>query len=425
MKKCSIKYLFSAMAFLSLVPCAFAADDYWTLNASGARKITDGEWVFSVTVNENAKEIEVTGVTDKNASAHLDLSKPVKTADGTEYALVGVRGNSNWFMGSTVETIEFPETLRRVDKVFVKLPNLTTITPFLPASLDTFNEKSFWSSTALTGDLVIGRDGRPITFINAGSLFQNTKITSAELGVGATNIPARCFSTCTALTNVVVRGKIAALEGSVFSDCTSLTNVTMDTSKISNIGSSAFNDCKVLKGDFVFDSDIESIGDGAFKNCKKVTSLVFNGDVGSVGYEAGIWTTALTNIVFGGTVGDIADRAFITSSNLKTLYFNGKPVSVGSTSFRDISANARLYVSKYNMDWKAFLADTTKVTPWHELTDAQKKVYTDLYPGEATPKGLFVVEAKSSLGFGNKGNLWVLTWIPPGSMRPGFSIIIR
>ncbi len=422
MKKCSIKYLFSAMAFLSLVPCAFAADDYWTLNGS---KITDGDWEFKVTVNKDAKEIEVNGVTDKNAAAHLDFSKPVKTADGTEYALVGVRGNGNWFMGSTVETIRFPETLRRVDKVFISLPNLTTITPFLPASLDTFEYKSFWNSAALTGDLVVGRDGRPITFLDAGSLFQGTKITSAELGAGVTNIPGSCFSGCTALTNVVVRGKIDALEGGVFSGCSSLTNVTMDTSKIANIGSSAFSGCEVLKRDFVFDSDIESIGDGAFKNCKKVTSLVFNGDVGSVGYEAGISTTALTNLVFGGAVGTIANRAFITSSSLKTLYFNGKPESVGTDAFRDIPANARVYVSKYDADWKAFLADTTKVTPWYELTDAQKKAYTDLYPGEATPKGLFVVEAKSSFGFGNKGNLWVLTWIPPGSMRPGFSIVIR
>ncbi len=426
MKKCKRLVVTTLLALFGT--CAsFAADDFWTLNASGGRKISDGEWEFHVSVKEDAKEVEVTGVVDKNAAAHLDFSKPIKTADGTEYALVGVRGNGTWFMGSTVETILFPETLRRVDKVFISLPNLTTITPFLPASLDTFEYKSFWNSTALTGDLVVGRDGRPITFLDAGSLFQSTKITSAELGAGVTNIPTSCFSGCTALTNVVFHGAVEEITAGTFTGCSALTNAVLPR-MIKKIGDGAFKNCKALKGDFIFEEDVTSVGSGAFENCWSLKSVTFKKSVGTIGSLGGrSWTfsncSSLTNVTFCGSVESIGGVDFYSCSNMKTFYLANMPKVSGDKTFSSMGKDyeLRLFVSKYDEDWKAFMGDASKMTPWDALSANDQKKYTDAYPGEPMPKGLCI----AGTNFGYICKAWMFTWVPPGAKQPGFNVILR
>ncbi len=418
------KLLISCALVLGVsVGISFAADDYWTLNASGGWKITDGEWVFNVSVDEEKKELTLTGVSaGKDTQTILDLAKPVRTDDGTEYAIIGMTGNTMLAWNNVLEALKLPDGFRKFGKIFCNSTALTNVMVFLPATVNEIGEKTFMGCTSLVGDLVLNADGRPFIFSSAGHAFQDTKITGADLGSGVTNIPSGTFSGCAAMTNVVLRGKVEIIGNSAFSGCSVLTNINMSKT-VKRIESRAFYKCG-LNGDFVFDNNIESVGEKAFESCYKVTSLVFNGDVGNIGYEAVIHNTAVTNLVFGGSVGSIADRSFITCKT-KTLYFNGMPSSIGTNAFRDTIANARMYVSRYNAEWKAFLRDPSMVTPWRELTDAQRKAYTDLYPGEETPKGLFVVSAKSSFGFGNKGNLWVMAWSPPNAVRPRTMIFLQ
>ena len=205
-----------------------AAADHWTYDATtNPKTISDGVWVLKVT--EKNGELTVTGVaagTDYRSDMTLDLSKPI---DGglpiVDIGYQAVYGNAY------LTTLKLPETLRSIGgDAFCVCSVLRTITPFMPTSVVSIASQAFWGCRALEGDFVLGeKGGTPLTLSGVNS-FNGAKITSVTINadIGNGTLPKGIFSSCTSLTNVVLRGNVTTISSSAFAGCTKLTDLYLN-----------------------------------------------------------------------------------------------------------------------------------------------------------------------------------------------------
>ena len=204
------------------------AADHWTYDPV-AKTISDDVWVFNVT--EKNGELSITDrneATDIRSGMTLDLTKPI---DGG-LSIVAINNPICPTYTSYLTVVKLPETLRSIASgcVFCACNGLTTVTPFLPASLTSIGQQAFWLSKNLEGDLVVGvKGGDPITF-GGMLIFSGTKISSAtiEADVKGGTLPQSIFSSCTSLTNVVLRGKVTAVAATAFSGCKNLKDLYLN-----------------------------------------------------------------------------------------------------------------------------------------------------------------------------------------------------
>ena len=204
------------------------AADHWTYDPV-AKTISDDVWVFNVT--EKNGELTITGrnaATDIRSDMTLDLTKPI---DGG-LSIVAINSPICPTYTSYLTVLKLPETLRSIanNGVFCACEGLTTVTPFLPASLTSIGQQAFWLCKNLEGDLVVGvKGGDPITF-GGMLIFSGTKISSATIDadVKGGTLPQSIFSSCTSLTNVVLRGNVTTISSSAFAGCTKLTDLYLN-----------------------------------------------------------------------------------------------------------------------------------------------------------------------------------------------------
>ena len=199
--------------------------DYWTYDAT-AKTISDGVWVLGVT--ESNGKLTITGPkaeTVYSPGMTCDLAKPVEGGK----TIVGINGSAfNGYgvgnqIGANLTVMKLPETLQTIGAdAFKSCSKLTTVTPFMPASVTSVGQQAFWEC-GVTGDLVLGEeDGLELTLSGVRS-FCNTKITSVTIEAPLKNgtLPAS-FGACSSLTNVVLRGNVTTLSSGAFSSCTKL-----------------------------------------------------------------------------------------------------------------------------------------------------------------------------------------------------------
>lgn len=119
-------------------------------------------------------------------------------------------------------------------------------------------------SGALTLDRVPNTaDGAPVVTIGASGFFQQAGVTDLHLGIFVTNVGARAFAYCSALTNVFLQRPVNYLTGAP------------DTL---TVGNGAFMYCTKLR-QVVFPSGLVRIGIQAFDGCVNLTRLYFEGGV--------------------------------------------------------------------------------------------------------------------------------------------------
>ena len=120
------------------------AADHWTYDPV-AKTISDDVWVLGVT--EKNGELSITGSkpeTDIRSGMTLDLTKPI---DGG-LTIVAINNPICPTYTSYLTVVKLPETLRSIASgcVFCACEGLTTVTPFLPASLTSIGQQAFWLS---------------------------------------------------------------------------------------------------------------------------------------------------------------------------------------------------------------------------------------------------------------------------------------
>jgi hypothetical protein len=99
---------------------------------------------------------------------------------------------------------------------------------------------------------------------------------------------------------------------------------------------------------------------------------------------------------------------------VRDVYFHAKP-EYASTTFSFSNYQVRFFVPRSDPGWRAYVSSPATVTPWKDLTAAQRKNYTDKYGDEVLPKGLTV---------SSPANQWILFWSPP-DVRPGTVLTLR
>ena len=210
----------------------------WTLEGN---TISDGLWKLSVSGSREA--LTVTGVSVRpsgSAAGLLDLAKPIVGGG----AIVGI-GNRAFSNSPGLVEVRLPETLVTIgDQAFIDTTSLTTVTPFLPASVTSIGVGAFYNCR-IANALVLSNPG--LTAIPSDSnrpwgMFVGNPIPSVDLsGSRVAWIGDGVFSTIGAMTELRLPDTLERIGASAFADCKALkTVVPFLPASVTNIGNSAF-----------------------------------------------------------------------------------------------------------------------------------------------------------------------------------------
>ncbi|MBR1921254.1 MAG: DUF2341 domain-containing protein, partial [Kiritimatiellae bacterium] len=269
-----------------------------------------------------------------------------------------------------LESVTLPANLATLGaNAFNDCKALTTVTPFLPASVKSVGGSAFRGCTSLGGDLSIAPGGAAATI--GEYAFYQTRITSLEMGDGITTINQFTFYQCPALESVTLPANLATLGANAFNDCKALTTVTpFLPASVKTVGGSAFSGCNVLEGDLVVGTGDVAVtfGESVFQYCYKLKSATLGANVASIPAWVFRSDTALERVVFGSTKPTVNGNAFYGVSSYQML----------------------LVVPAASEAWNDFVGTAASATAWGDLTDAQRKTYTDAHPTEPLARALTV-----------------------------------
>ena len=156
-----------------------------------------------------------------------------------------------------------------------------------------------------TGDVNLAK----ATFLGGGIFKDNTKITSAIIPEGITEVGGSMFRGCSNLKKVTLPSTITAIKGNAFDGCSSLTDVifTYNYEKYPEFGSalttvgngSAFSKCTSLKT-LIFPNSLTHIDNAAFSGCTALETLVLGASFATTNQCPAIPKT-LTSIIISET----------------------------------------------------------------------------------------------------------------------------
>ena len=299
--------------------------------------------------------------------------------------------NASTFHGCTSLTnARLSATLTAIDQsAFNGCRALETVEPFLPASVTSLGTYAFENCNALRGDLVFATNGAAATIASQAFQF-DYGITSVTMGDGVPKINSSTFANCTSLTNARLSATLTSIEQSAFSGCTALENVEPflpDT--VASVGTYAFLNCRPLRNPLSVDGGGASVtvNAQAFYNCISIPTAFFGSNL-----------TSQLNQQF-------CSRIEGAPLALREVSFGGKP-TWSTSAFSALDAyQTRFVVPADNADWDAWLANASNATLWDDLTDAQRKLYSDAYPNEPPARAL----TKTVTGLQSQ---WVVSYGP-------------
>lgn len=235
-----------------------------------------------------------------------------------------------------------------------------------------------------------------------------------------TTISGASFSQCKELKNVKLPNGVTSLGDEAFNGASQLVAVEpFLPNTLTYIGRGCFQDCSNLEGDLVIngDSPITVVINnnnpslGAFKGCGKIKSAkllvpAVNADGVSCGMFNGC--TALESVELCEGVNCILRDSFNNCKGLKDITFLGPVPTFTANAFSGVTdKQIRFHVSKKDATWQNFRVNS--VTPMNEALIAE---WETIYPGEARPKGQFVLDKKKM-------------WLCPDFGITGFFIKVR
>ena len=278
-----------------------------------------------------------------------------------------------------------------------------------------------------------------------------TALERIEIPDGVTVIPQYCFRNCTHLQSVMFSDELSAIEDYAFLSCSALTTFSLPDS-LKKIGTQAFNGCAALESvEPLFPDGLTTLGGFAFQNCKLLTgdvvrigfatnSATGEMEVTTIGDYCLRYVTKLGSLIVGPGVTGMSANA-LKETQFKSVEFgcnmptfpsfdnsNGKEVTnlvfrytgdieLGSVCFNEMkklkevtwggwftvksgvtnpfnlwgNLQCRFIVPRTNDSWNAFMADTTKMTPWASCDKADKDAYFARYGADAVwPAGISV-----------------------------------
>ena len=371
-------------------------------------------WVLNCTVSGG--KITIASVKTAGTSTDLNFRSAVTATDGGDY-IIGAIGNDTFKNRAAITSVALPDTLtsigygafadctsmtnvvlsamtKRIENkqggdwagAFNGCTALTTVTPFLPDSLEYLGWAAFYGCTSLKGDLRLGCGGGPFTLArygDNGSHFGECGITSVTMGDGVTEICSRDFFRCTSLTNVVLSPFLTKIgqrtdgtESGAFQHCTALKTVTpFLPDSLTSIGWGTFWGCTSLEGDLRVGCGTNALtlatrsSNSAARHFSQtaIGSVTIGGGLTSIPGNVFYDCASLTGIVVEAESPTFANGVFQNTRNVREVVFSGFPTWTSTTFGGWTNYQSRFTVPGINASWLDFIADSAKTKPWSEI----------------------------------------------------------
>ena len=403
---------------------------YWLYDAE-AGTISDGFGCFKASAE--GRDLTL-GRFQSHADGMLDLSLPIRDANGVEYVLKTI-GESCCEGCQTLTALKLPETVEVFgDHAFSACRKLTSVTPFLPRSV---RRLGLWTFTyaPITNALELGVE-RMVDLAESdevslgGSQFsQCENIPKVTLGPGVTNIPSYfIYNGSTLKTSLceVRLGNPQTIGRFAFSGRRKLVSVTpFLPDSVRFIGEQAFSYAtmtNMLTLGRAHKVELDPAG-SQFSQCPNIPCA-----------ELGRGVREMPDYFLCGVVGDNHLVKFVSSAvtnigfnalsrlPLTDAYF-GRYHTMDPMAFdrgqesKLPDYQVRLHVPKSSLEWDAYIADPTKVTPWNEVGDEAQVAFASRFgAGAKPPLGLTLANDRLP------ASQWVFRWNPSTS---GTMLLVR
>lgn len=170
--------------------------------------------------------------------------------------------------------------------------------------------------------------GDNVTYIGMSAFRGCKSLKTVKLGKGILNIDEGCFNDCTSLEEITLPKSLEKLGGSLFAGCTSLKKVELEEGGnfVIKDGVLLSADMKTLYfalpyanlGDYICPSEVETVTSLAFYNCPSLKSFTFSDKIKSIPQGMFVLCTGLKELHLPDSVTQIGS-VIITKSGVKTV----------------------------------------------------------------------------------------------------------
>lgn len=219
--------------------------------------------------------------------------------------------------------------------------NCTQLTSFTFPSNESFQiieNMTFSGCSALTALTIpnsitlIKGDSNPSDY--EGAFANCTKLETIKMSNNLQgSIPARCFSNCSSLKEIIIPDGISKIERDAFNGCSSLIMAHFP-SDLYSIGAAAFYNCKKLTN-LTLPDRINSIGNNAFDGCESLGSITFPSTLRNI---YGFSNTGLTKVILPEGIKKIEAGAFSGCHKLESIEFPSTLDSIKNNAFYECDA---------------------------------------------------------------------------------------
>lgn len=250
------------------------------------------------------------------------------------------------FAGSQLENFDFSKTYR-IDAHAFENTKLTSIE--MGAYLRLFGEYVFANNTKLTSVNISKVTNTNV--VSQGMFSGCEKLVNINLGNAITNISQESFKNCSSLVNIdFIKTKITTINNNAFENCSSIQEVTVSNS-VTSFGYNVFSGCSSLKTLKMYQ---------LFKQSDYDTLTTFMGNLAS----------SVTKIELVGTnILEIPTRYFENLSKLKEIVIPNNVTTIGAYAFAGCAELATLSLPT-SLDFDTFTLNAVSDTAWYKnLTD--------------------------------------------------------
>ncbi len=274
-----------------------------------------------------------------------------------------------------VTDLVLPNTITEIKSyAFKNATCLTSVT--IPSSVTSIRSQAFYGCSNITTVNFNAENCTTMGTLSSPVFFNNTSITTLNIGERVKSIPDYAFSDCSALTEITIPDSVTSIGQKAFYACSGLTTLNFNAKNCTVMGSSnshvfdnctslstlnigenvkilpdcAFYNCSALT-DVTIPDSVVSIGERAFYGCSTLATVNFNAEncttMGSSSYKVFENGSMLTTLNIGEKVKNIPDYAFNGCSNMTgTLVIPDSVINIGTYAFGSCSSLDTLTIGK-------------------------------------------------------------------------------
>lgn len=235
-----------------------------------------------------------------------------------------------------LKTINITAKILEIGEYAFQKTALTDLT--IPSSITKIGKKSFWQSKLNT--LIFRPNSNSLNiddeaFSECRSL--NSVVFDSYNHPSTHNITigAKCFHSCSNLTEVLLPDNIEKILQSAFAQCSKLSTVELPKNNFSDLENDLFASCENLTS-VVMSDNIENIKTGVFAGCAKLSTVALSSNLKVIGKNAFHSCTNLKveNSHLLKKLTEIGEGAFANCNALAKFYITENVITIGAEAFR-------------------------------------------------------------------------------------------